>query len=338
MPDDDQDIIDGTIGDGAYDDWMRLQEERLKQELLYRSLTTKLGDLSNVAGIPGDFQQLQEVGDLYNEGMQAIIDGKTINEDEVNLATDLYNDAIALAEIDTDLMQMMFAAGFFDAITALIRFPYARLETNVRALRTALLQLKDQLEIAKRQRNESIIQGLIDVIVIVAVPELGFVLGAAKFFGKLALDDALGPDKGAVVEGANNSLEAFGTFAESAHRLKAVGTHGATVTKYAKVADKLGLAFDAYEVFKGYSNVNDIAAKMNEVKAELRPLLQLLDRYEPAVVNIKATVLTMRRRTAKNRADADEIKSSFLDTSTRAYQLNHGRWWRPVPTRAAGAR
>ncbi len=323
-----QQAIDGYLGIGWYNGWMDLQAQRHQELATYAALKVKLGQLADVDGLHFEFKDLEEIGEEYDDGMHAVIDGKLIKKQEANLSHDLLSDALSLAEKNNEMLGLFMAAGFFDAITLLIRAPYRQMQTAARDLEFALKILKTQLEKAKRQRNEAILQTLIDVIVTVALPHVSILTRVVVLMGQYTVDNFLGVEKNPVVGGTGDTLAAFSTFSESAGQLDNLGVENSIKAgKIGKWTGRLGPLFSGYELWQGNENIDQVKAAIEEVRSRHKLLMQLIRRYLPAIISIRQHVLRFRAGMIKNRAEAEALRREIRLTIGQLRAINGGRPW-----------
>jgi hypothetical protein len=254
-----QQVIDGYLGEDAYDEWQELAR-RTRIELDRSARLRSIPPFIPVAStIVSDTRELEVIAEDYDEGMKQILGGSKVDPQEMGNIAALYTTALDLVEFENDTAEAVLATGVAKAFVLitfdLLAIQAARFEAKLKALEQSLQQAKRMVREAKTQAG---LDALITLVTVV-VPEVRVVAAGMK----LVIDYEYGPKKPG--PGKVAASAAWQT-AQSLVKIKDTGdTTNAVLKKVGK-----GGAVVAYSLYSDWGEIADAEQDLSAVKADIR--------------------------------------------------------------------
>jgi hypothetical protein len=295
------------------DDWQDLVAEA-HEELATLDRYTDLFGLVYMASAVTDGDWLEHAVNQLGLALEQISLGKKIDPLQMGAVQAVAEEALEAVRLQNSAA---IAAAVVTTLKGYMEGLLRSVETRARIALEKLRILQEALEEAKRKRNESIVQGVVDGLILVAMivqPELILLSGIKAAVGQKLMDDAFGGSKSTPTRDklsthstnasiAQASLETFHflTPAKSVPYIKAAGKPLAVV----------GLAFDADEIYAAVKNVEKIRSAINSLMPVLRKLKYELDVLQPKVMALRLQAKGVHARIEDARREAAEHSTEY---------------------------
>ncbi len=299
--------------ESAYLDWQDLVSEAT-EELHTLDRYVNFFGLTNMAAGDRDADWLEHGVNQLGIAMALISNNKRVNREQLAAVQIVAEEALEALRLQNGAAAAVFA------VNALVGYMEARLRTvegRARDAASKLSLLKAALEEAKRQRNESIAQGLIDGLILVATviqPELILLSGIKAAVGQKLMDDSFGGAKSSAAMDQWSTRSANGSVAQASLETFSFLMPAKTVP-YIKAAGKplavVGLAFDANEIYTGIKNVASIRNAIDSLMPVLRLLQNDLATLQPQVLRLWQQARQVRIRVKDSRDEAEDHSREY---------------------------
>jgi hypothetical protein len=294
-------VVDKVLGAGIYSNWQKIQEAFIAEET--RSYANDrlyshpwAADLRKQ--LQADLAFAEKVADDYLTFLERATANATGDVTEGEKILDVFVLAISILNSVNDLLDDMFALGIVALFTALAG---ARLETEARALQALLKRLQVELEKAKREASDAVLQLGIDVAltaIAACMGPLGW-LGLGVFaVAHLAADTYLGPSTSDAATWGSRGNTALGTAASASRKYLEATSKVVRVAKPAgKIIPVIGFAFDVNEIAVGYSNVDGLRKLMADTKTVHEQMIDNIRLHKATIDNLFVKLEVLHKQT-----------------------------------------
>jgi hypothetical protein len=309
--------IDRYLGNGYYKTWQDLERQKRQADNRYALLERQLGSFAGEVTnrIYWDRRLLDRVAWDCQQGMNLIAAGKAVDKAQLNGVLDVYSVALGVVELENDVLEALWAAGF---VTAFVLFPFALFEYRAQQLKKVLEALQKVLETAKQEVEEVWAQGLIDTALLgvsIFLPQVGLVTKLTMAVGGYVLDEALGTDKSPTIAKLDNAGEVAGPVLDVVEGVEKMGEKTRRVAgKAGKVVAVAGVFFDADELSQAYKHVDEIKARMNAVRKTHDEYKAMIRENAQALTKLRFSLGRAARATSDARENAERVRDERART------------------------
>jgi hypothetical protein len=285
-------LIDGLLGSGTYAEWFQLERdtlvERRRANVNLQRIEKSMKEEST-NDLYWDMRLLDRIEADYADKLKRIAAGDSVPKDKVEQFHAIYTLALGVVQHDNDALEAAFATELLIGFGSL---GFAVLQARANRLLRLLRALEKRLQQAKKERTETIVQGIINLAlsnITMVVPHVGIIARGALLVGQWWLDDALGPSTSKAANvGAKSSLiisqlgPALAKTEELGTTVQSVASAGGTV------ATVVGIGFDVNEVMVGYQNVDKLRGAVQKCQSAYDALIVAIRAKQPLITKFLA--------------------------------------------------
>jgi len=295
-------VVDKVLGNGAYTRYQSTLDAFIQEQTrAYANEQRYSYDWARglKAQLEADLAFAEKVNDDYVAFLERVSSTGTAQLTEGEKILDVLYLAISILTLVNDVLDDMFALGFFALFAAI---QSASVEADVKALLSLLERLKQALERAKREIKEAYAQTAIDLAiagVLACTGPLGWVTLGAIGLGQIVLDTYIGPNTSDAATWGNRASTAVGTAVSASEKYVQASSKMARVAKSGgKVFPVVGFLFDVNEIKVGYGNVDFLKQQMADAKSAHDRLIPKLNRAKTILEAVKVKFVELSRHVA----------------------------------------
>jgi hypothetical protein len=298
--------VDAYFGIGTFADYL-LFKRQLAQLTAHYEKRLKNAFGGNDGGLSFRIDSASYIEASIETAFEKVSDGTRISKAQFTKVFDLYQIGVDVAQMESDYLDAVFAAGFLPMLRNLVKqFPTRDLKKAADEERRALKALEEALDHAKTQRIQAFQDKLFDIaqLVIPVVGQVKIVHEAAMSLGGLAADALLGP------EGPSDSKVARTAGTTTAGVLTTVSNVSSGVQKFVKVGGALNSAYDVVdfdELKKSFDNVDKIRDAIDLEKKWRKYIVETI------WANWAQRVISLENQLKKVRKNLDDSRQEVRD-------------------------
>lgn len=275
-------------GDASYGEiWSDLQRRLPIEKQRYENIIKRyFGVYDN--GLVWRVELADQLNYDLETGFRQVFQGKKIKKEDLKNVVQLFEFAMDTIESEIDTFESIWVNGLVSSISPFFKiFPIRELDTLYTRYLQIVLDLKDQLEIAKSKRTQAYIDKGVDVLglVLEIIPEIRVAKETFKF-----LNDAV---KGAIAGGSLLADKYLGP--QQPDTSKIVRTTTFTIVGSEKVGNFVNFSSASKKIMKISSLINTVSDTMsmdeiNQAKGNVEAIKKALNALKPIYEKMKKEI------------------------------------------------